>query len=303
MRLARRLDRIEANLTPTQLVTRWLDEALPYGSLERYAASTVDLPGDDQPINRLCREAYEGVRWRFGSRRGGDYQVALRGALRQTVLRFELVMRANVVTHELTDRATLVTALLAAQVTIHLSDRRARTKRPMPEVPVADVRAAAFHWADVQLAHRQAVSTVEARDFDGHSVLFPEIDEAAAQQTRHSQEVAAMIEACVVDGGLAAFTPPTTDEIAALEARRLADLVEPARSATLDKLGEDARAIAIAAAWLRPKVAPPARVASTDERGQGLAEFALVLALIAVVTIAALLILGGQLATIVSPGR
>jgi Flp pilus assembly pilin Flp len=42
---------------------------------------------------------------------------------------------------------------------------------------------------------------------------------------------------------------------------------------------------------------------ATDERGQGFAEFALILALVAVVTIAALLILGGQLTTILGPGR
>jgi hypothetical protein len=303
MTLARRLDRLEAGLSPTQLVNRWLDEALPYGSLEAYAAATVDLPGDEQPINRLAREASEGVRARFGTRRGEDYQAALRGALRQTVLRFELVMRANIATHELTDRAMLVTALLAAQLTIHLSDRRARTNRPMPEVPLAEVRHAAFRWADDQLALRQAVRTVEARYFEGHPILFPEIDEASAGQTRRTQENAAMLDACAQDEGVAGLTPPTPDDVAALEAQRLADLIEPARSAALDKLGEDERAIAIAAAWLRPRLTLPRPSASAAERGQGLAEFALVLALIAVVTIAALLVLGGQLTTILNPGH
>jgi pilus assembly protein Flp/PilA len=37
-----------------------------------------------------------------------------------------------------------------------------------------------------------------------------------------------------------------------------------------------------------------------DERGQGLAEYALILALIAVVAIAALIFLGGQVSTILS---
>jgi hypothetical protein len=42
---------------------------------------------------------------------------------------------------------------------------------------------------------------------------------------------------------------------------------------------------------------------ATEERGQGLAEFDLVMALIVIVTIVAPLILGGQLATILSSGR
>jgi pilus assembly protein Flp/PilA len=37
-----------------------------------------------------------------------------------------------------------------------------------------------------------------------------------------------------------------------------------------------------------------------DERGQGLAEYALILALIAIVAIVALLFLGGQISTILS---
>jgi hypothetical protein len=95
-------------------------------------------------------------------------------------------MRANIVTHELTDRALLLTALLTAQLTIHLGDRRSRTKRPVSEVPLAEVREAML-WADEQLALAQAVKTVEARYFDGHPILFPEIAEPSAEQTRSSQ--------------------------------------------------------------------------------------------------------------------
>ena len=43
--------------------------------------------------------------------------------------------------------------------------------------------------------------------------------------------------------------------------------------------------------------------ARRGEGGQGFAEFALILALVAVVTIAALIILGGQIATILGPAR
>jgi pilus assembly protein Flp/PilA len=39
---------------------------------------------------------------------------------------------------------------------------------------------------------------------------------------------------------------------------------------------------------------------SRDERGQGLAEYALILALIAIIAIAALLFLGGQISSILS---
>jgi hypothetical protein len=45
--------------------------------------------------------------------------------------------------------------------------------------------------------------------------------------------------------------------LAARTSQRLADLMEPARSSALDKLGADERAIGIALTWLRPKLVPP----------------------------------------------
>ena len=42
------------------------------------------------------------------------------------------------------------------------------------------------------------------------------------------------------------------------------------------------------------------QVATRDEQGQGLAEYALILALIAVIAIAALVFLGGQISSILS---
>ena len=43
-----------------------------------------------------------------------------------------------------------------------------------------------------------------------------------------------------------------------------------------------------------------ARIAATGDDGQGLAEYALILALIAIVAIVALIFLGGQISTILS---
>ena len=48
--------------------------------------------------------------------------------------------------------------------------------------------------------------------------------------------------------------------------------------------------------WLRTFCSAPAR----DDRGQGLAEYALILALIAIVAIVALIFLGGQVSKILS---
>ena len=57
MTVERRLDRVEAALTPTQRVLAWLEEAHAYGSLSAYVDSLLDKSPDDFPINRLADDA------------------------------------------------------------------------------------------------------------------------------------------------------------------------------------------------------------------------------------------------------
>jgi hypothetical protein len=47
----------------------------------------------------------------------------------------------------------------------------------------------------------------------------------------------------------------------------VADLVEPAKSTALEKLGEGEHALAIASSWLRPKLEPVGAVTDLAERG------------------------------------
>jgi hypothetical protein len=58
----RRLGAIEASLSPTQLVLRWLDEAHAFGDLESYVRSQLAEPSAEGPLDRLAREAAAGAR-------------------------------------------------------------------------------------------------------------------------------------------------------------------------------------------------------------------------------------------------
>lgn len=57
---------------------------------------------------------------------------------------------------------------------------------------------------------------------------------------------------CELDG-VARFVPPDPETITQTVMTHLSDLVEPARSTTLDKLDEGRQALTIAANWLRTK--------------------------------------------------
>ena len=57
MTAERRLAAVEAAMTPTEHVVRWLEEVHAYGSLEAAVRSMLDDPNGVPPLDRLVREA------------------------------------------------------------------------------------------------------------------------------------------------------------------------------------------------------------------------------------------------------
>jgi hypothetical protein len=182
---------------------------------------------------------------------------AVQSALRETVFRFELVMRVNVVAHELLDREELIAALFASQLALLLTEAGGK-RRPddSHQRRMELIRRLALLRVDELLASREARTTVEARYLDGHGALFPELAARFETQLRTSQEVAAAaVRAAQLDG----MEPGPSEDSVAFNARvgeLAADLVEPAKAEALDKLGEGRRAFDIAAGWVRSRMAP-----------------------------------------------
>jgi hypothetical protein len=106
------------------------------------------------------------------------------------------------------------------------------------------------------LASREARLSVEARYLDGHAALFPEVAAAFERQLRSSQEIAARTVRAAELDGVEPLPPEDRDASAIRTGQLVADLVEPAKSEALDKLGEGRQAFDIAAAWVRAKMAP-----------------------------------------------
>jgi hypothetical protein len=125
----RRLARLETSLSPTQLVLCWLDEAHAFGDLESYVRSQLAEPSYEGPLDRLAREAVSGVRTTLRGKRPEIVDAAIRSTLRETVFRFELVMRILVTTHELVEREVLIDAALSAHLALLTSEGRAARRR------------------------------------------------------------------------------------------------------------------------------------------------------------------------------
>lgn len=104
------------------------------------------------------------------------------------------------------------------------------------------------------LASREARTSVEARYLDGYPALFPDIGAAFEAQLRTSQEIAVMAMRAAELDGVEPAPPEDPDALMARAAELVADLVEPAKSETLEKLGEGRQALDIDAGWVRKKM-------------------------------------------------
>jgi hypothetical protein len=258
MTLERRVAKLEESLSPTQLVLRWLAEAHAYGDIPAYAASLLAHDQPVAPLDRLAREAVQAARASMRGKRPELVDAAVRNALRETVFRFELVMRINVTVHELLDREELIAALFASQLAMLLSEVGGK-RRPdeSHQRRMELIRRLALLRVDEMLASREARSIAEARYLDGHAALFPELSARFDRQLRSSQEVAASaVRAAELDG---VGSAPPEDPLAfnARAGELVTDLVEPAKAEALDKLGEGRQALEIAAGWVRAKLTRP----------------------------------------------
>ena len=173
MTAERRLRAVEASLTPTQLVLRWLDEAHALGDLESYVRSQLAEPSAEGPLDRLAREAATGARASLRGKRPEIIDAAIRSALRETVFRFDLVMRILVTTHELLEREGLIEAVLSAHLALLTSEGRATRRRDMTYLErFATLRSLLlFRVAEVGAAQK-ARAAVETRYLGGHTALF-----------------------------------------------------------------------------------------------------------------------------------
>jgi hypothetical protein len=125
MTLARRLAAVESALTPTQLVLRWLEEAHAFGGLEAFVRSQLAAESFAPPLDQLAHAAADGARAGLKGKPRDEVGKAVDTAIRETVFRFELVLRINVVSHELIERELLLDGVFSAQLA--LLPRRART--------------------------------------------------------------------------------------------------------------------------------------------------------------------------------
>jgi len=257
----RRLDKVEAALTPTQRILAWLDEAHAYGSLSAYVDSLLDKPPDEFPVNRLANDAATATRAALRGKPAETVGTAVRTALRATIFRFQLVLRINVVAHETIDRETLIYAVFAGQLALLAGENRQERLTDEPHLRrLAQCRDITISRVDGWRAAQEARSIAEERYLGGRAALFPDTARDEAERLRSCMELAVMADAIAELDGLDPAERTEPEAITARAQALVADLVEPARATTLDQLDEGRRGLEIATAWLRSKASAAASV-------------------------------------------
>lgn len=258
MTATKRLSVLEASLSPTQRILAWLDEAHAFGTLNSYVDSLLDQSPDAFPINRLAWETASATRTALRGKPPEVVNPAVRKALRDTIFRFDLVMRINTVTHEMIDREQLLYLVFAGQLAILTSDdRRERRANHVYLERIGQCRDLAFDRVNELTAAEEARSIAEARYLEGHTALFPDGARQWSECLHQAQELAVMADRLAELDGVRPAAPWDPDAVSTRALVLATDLIEPARSTALEKLDEGRQALTIATAWLRSKASAP----------------------------------------------
>lgn len=249
MTSAQRLAKVEAALTPKQLVLRWLEEAHRYGDMPSFMRSLIDKPPLDYPLDRLVREAREGGRVRSRGAPRAEAERLARRSMVEAAFLFLLVLEINVRSQDFLDRERLIHALLVSQVGLALNE----DDGPLQGRSLArlvGIRDLMLQRVDELHAFETARARVEQRYLDGASAVFPVALTAWTKQG-HDSKLAAVtaVRLAELDG---AQGPPEADAVS-LEARiskYVEDFVQPARSKAYNELGDGRTAHRIASEWL-----------------------------------------------------
>ena len=252
MSLSGRVAKLETSLSPTQLVLRWLAEAHAFGDIPAYVASLLEKDPPVAPLDRLAREAVQGARTAMRGKRAELGEAAIRSALRETVFRYELVLRINVVALELLDREALIDMALSAHVSLVTSRE---TREPKDIEWLGQLRDLLLSRVDELQATAEARTLVQERYLEGRSALFPDVAAAWEEQLHSTQMIAAMAVRLAELDGVAPAVAPDPEALSRRTTELVADLVEPAKGRALEALGEGCQALGIASAWVRSKLA------------------------------------------------
>jgi len=249
--LARRLAKLEASRTPTEIVRAWLAEVQAYATLPEYVASLSDAPKEAWPLWRIGAQVETAVRASVKGKPGDVWQ-AVRRSVGDAFVLFELVLHLNVDGRAVADyeglRWALLTkwlGLLSAEAELAERTRDGNAEHAAREAQ--DCRAVLVLSLTSLYTEQAARASLEEAYFGDRAVLFPALAQEWADLVERLEWLAAH-----ADRLPALHTHRANLRLDELRRKaresadaRVRELTLIARVEALEKLGEHERVAAI----------------------------------------------------------
>lgn len=294
MTAERRLAKLEGALSPKAATVLWLAEAHEFGSLPAYVDWLIDQPVSAAPLERVPEQARAAALEAMRGQPREAVREASRWAVRDAIFLVELVLKLNSVAEEMIRIEGLRYAALFWEMrAISAEAALARRNRSRPDRSASNLVERWQAWCEGSTAlvsglyvAEEARTLLEHRYLDGHAALFPDAIADWERLRERAERLASLGGALppLMVGRRRAprsdvIEPPSLDlDALRSEARARAPtvasrLIDEARAATLDVLGDLTGATAIAAHRLRaiptesrPNVLSPASSAGSSRR-------------------------------------
>jgi len=248
---ATRLAKVEASLSPTALIVRWLAEAHAYDDFVSYTRALLASDPPVLPLDSLANEAEATGQKAARGQPRDEAQAIVRRSIVGTVFRFFLVLRIIETSQAFLDREALIQAAINGQVALTLTE--ADGKLELTPKRLTTARDLLLLRVNELHATEAARTQVEARYLGGATALFPGQQRAWDAQRDFSERSAVIADRLAELDGLGPTIENEPPGFDGRVAELVADHIEPARSRAYDELGDGRRAQAIAIQWLRPK--------------------------------------------------
>jgi hypothetical protein len=273
MTTERRLAKLEGALSPKAATLLWLAEAHQFGSLPAYVDWLIDQPISAAPLERVPAQARAAA---LEATRGQPREAAREAAhqaVRDTLFLVELVLKLIVAAEEAIELLGLRYAALFWEMRAISAEAQlegARTSRGTREGPTrrwTAWNAAVAGLAGSLYAAEEARAHLEGHYLEGTPTLFPDLAVGWQALREKGEQLAGLgdlecVTAGRVEGGRRRRRRAEID-LRRLRAAALyhapeeaAALVDAARAAALDALGDTAGAATIAERRLRANAAP-----------------------------------------------
>jgi hypothetical protein len=259
--LERRLAKVEASVTPTQSVLRWLDEAQSHGTMAAYLETLFSGSLMPTPMDTVTHAATAGARDSAKGQPKETIEKAATLAARQAVFRFLLVLRLNEGTAEEARFRTMMGLCLFFWMRALDSDQSVREMLAAESAQAGRPGGTWERWQEAAIgllatiyAEEEARLILERDYLDGHPSLFPDVEASWAEAREMAERVARM--AVFLDRVTDDEPPQSLAEVdlrphragvAETAAKRASYLADIARAKTLDLSHEEHRALQIMA--------------------------------------------------------